>query len=245
MSYKPRLLSIVDGGNGVPTGGSNDPSNAFYNYANDFESCNTPTPFTTNTSGTGASVSVNNTAVSGHPGIFTLQTGTVSTNFASLYMVSSGPLILGAGILTCTWYFRINTLSNVTDRYTLYLGLTNTGGGTAPSDGCYVQYADNVNSGNWQFVTAKSSTRTTSNSSTAVATGWQVLQMQINAAASSVSYSVGTTLANLASLGTAITTNIPTNGIGPNFQVVKSAGTSNLLFDADLITLSMPLTTAR
>lgn len=192
-------------------------------------------------------------AVSGHPGTVTLATSTMNTHLyialsTSYPTANLSPIVLGAGITTITWYFNINTLSNSTTRYILSAGFgdtVNIGSSNLLANGCYVNYSDNLNSGDWQFATAAANTQTVSNSSTAVATGWQVIQVVVNAAASSVAFYAGTTLANLTSLGTAITTNIPTNAISPYFQLIKTTGAGNITVDLDLVTINIPLTTAR
>ena len=182
-----------------------DFSNTGINYADDFLYGGvTPsaTPF-----GTWTITSVANgtytpcgTSVSGRPGILNLSTG-ASTNSIGVSSVGQGAFsyILGAGALTITFYFQIQTLSTAGQTYTLFIGLGDTSNGADQVNGCYVTYTNGTNSGKWVLNTANASTRTTSNSTTAVATGWQVLQVAVNAAGNSVSFSAGTTLANLAS----------------------------------------------
>jgi hypothetical protein len=147
--------------------------------------------------------------------------------------------ILGGGVMTINWVFKIINLSNSTNRYTLRLGI----GDTLAADevnGCYLQYSDNLNSGNWVIKTAASSTRTATNSSTAVTTGFHNCQVTINAAASSISYAVDGT-----SLGT-ITTNIPTADVTPFFDHVWTMGTvASGSVSIDLVYLNQTLTTPR
>ncbi len=182
-----------------------------------------------------------------HPGLLVL--GTDSTSNAVAYLCQNGPsneaFVLGAGQLTITWYFNIPTLSTSSQRYTFRIGLGDTVTGADLVNGCYLEYSDNTNSGRWVMKTANASTRTSTNTTTAVSTGFQVIQIVVNAAASSVSFSAGTTLAGLTSLGTAITTNIPTASVSPIAGITKSVGTTTSSIQLDLCTVDFPLTTAR
>jgi hypothetical protein len=208
-----------------------------------------PWTFSTNSGAFGINNSDQNYA---HPGIITMNTGSSASASPIIQNVgpSVGQVTLGNGIYTLTFYFYLNQLSNGTDTFTLAMGISNDDG--TPSggfgNGIWVNYNSTVNSGNWVYNAMKGGTATNSNSSTAVATGWQVIQIQVNANASSISFLAGTTLANLASLGTAITTNIPTSAgqaLGMYFSLTKTAGTTAVGAGIDLITANYQFTTAR
>jgi hypothetical protein len=148
---------------------------------------------------------------------------------------------LGGGELTINWVFSIVTASNGTNRYTLVCGIGDTSNAAAQANGCWVQYSDNLNSGNWTFNTSSASTPTNSNSSTAVTTGWHNAQIVVNAAGTSVQFNM-----DGVSLGTAITTNIPTTGILPFFNIVHGAGTvAAVTVLVDLFYLRQTLTATR
>jgi hypothetical protein len=179
-----------------------------------------------------------------HPGTVTVETGTTSTGSSAVSMLGLGPpIIVGGGTLTLTYYFNIPTLSTVAQTYTITIGLSNING-IPTTDGIWLSYTNAVNTGQWVCNTAASSAVTNSNSSTAVSTGWQVAQIVVNAAGSSVSYFVGTTLAGLANIGT-INTNIPTTNAFPTFALTKSNGTNTAKMSLDLITIAQTLTTPR
>lgn len=188
------------------------------------------------------------TAVAGHPGIVEFNTSTSSnaaTYFTQTGAVSNhGPILVGNGPVTITWYFNIPTLSTSSQRYIFRVGLGDLASGADMANGCYLEYTDNVNSGQWVMKTANASTRTATNSSTAVGTGWQVIQITVNSGGTSVAYSAGTTLAGLASIGT-VTTNIPTNGVGGMIGITKTVGTTASVIEVDLCTMTYTLTTAR
>lgn len=153
------------------------------------------------------------------------------------------PFGLGAGTLSINWVINLVTLGNVTNNYTSYVGLMNGGAFSTgiviePTDGCYFKYNYNINGGNWQILTANSSTRTTTNTTTAGATGFVNFGIQINAAATSVSYTINGTV-----VGT-IATNIPVVDLTVGWGSHNIAGSLPLQL-TDLFYYNQVLTTAR
>lgn len=125
-----------------------------------------------------------------------------------------------------TWTFESNfylpALSNGTDGFIYRLGFGDQITSSDAVDGAYFEY-DSATSANWRYCTAAASTRTKTNSSTAVTSAkWIVLKIVVNAAASAVEFFI-----NGSSIGT-ITTNIPSGsnytGIWTSFQ--KTVGSS-------------------
>ena len=175
--------------------------------------------------------------VQGHPGVMSANT-TGSAIKMGDGAANSPPIILGLGSYSVSWCFNIPTLSTGVNRYTLYVGL---GQSTfaETNDGVYFAYSDNLNSGNWVLKTAAGGVRTAQNTSTAVATGWQTLTVNVNAAATSCSY-----LVNGVAIGTAITTNIPSNGVAPQLNYLNVLGSNPALL-LDLFYMTFTATTAR
>ncbi len=153
-----------------------------------------------------------------------------------------GSFVLGGGLLTLNIIMNIVTLSGITgNRYTMRLGLGDTaGGGTDQVNGCYFEYSDNINSGNWVLKTSAASSRTTTNTAVAVATGWHNFQIQVNAAASSVNYTLdGVSLNNIA-------TNIPSAAISFFIDIAQNLGSYSAGFVVlDLWYLNQALTSTR
>jgi hypothetical protein len=173
---------------------------------------------------------------SGHIGIIQNVSSASSLGmFSAPAGVTTGTLLLGGGIITLNWIFKITALSNATIRYTLRFGLgdTATTSATTPANAVYFEYSDNLNSGNWNYNTASASSITTTNSATAVTTGWHNAQITINAAASSVNFTMdGVSLGN-------VTATIPTTVIAPRFDFNRNAGTPTtglLIIDAFYLT---------
>jgi hypothetical protein len=177
----------------------------------------------------------------GRPGIVTIETGSTSTGYFNLTWRLNTQILLGGGRMYVEWIIKIPTLSNGTDTFTVQVGLhDNQGAGVV--DGAYFEYSHGVNSGNWQVKTTSNATSTTTNTSTAADTSWHVFAVDINAAASSVTFYI-----DGSSVGTN-TTNIPT-GTGretvPSCMITKSLGSASLKVYADVFTMVQKLTTPR
>ncbi len=149
-------------------------------------------------------------------------------------------MILGGGIITLNFVVSVVALSAASPRYILRLGFGDTENADQ-ANGAYFEYSDNINSGNWVYKTAAASSRTTTNSAVAVTTGYHNFQIVINAAASSIAFSV-----DGVSLGAAITTNIPTLAITPFVDIKQSVGTvAATSIKIDLMYMTQVLTVAR
>lgn len=183
-------------------------------------------------------------AETGRPGVISARSS--NGNYLFLFLGDQGqsgmnlPILLGGGIITIQWYIKIPTISTGVHRFITRIGLGDTRGG-AQANGVYFEGVDNVNSGNWQIITANASVLTTNNTSTAIDTSWHVYKIVVNAAASSVAYSIdGVEVAN-----SPIATNIPTAALSPFVGNQKTVGNANRDVYIDLFTLNLPLTTPR
>lgn len=130
-------------------------------------------------------------------------------------------------------------LSTSTEEYILRIGFGDVVLGTDIQNGIYFEY-DRTNSVNWRYKTANGGSRTTTTSSTAVTTGSHVLEILYTPSGTSASFWV-----DGVSLGAAITATIPTNSVGSNFQIVKSAGTTQRTVSVDRIEAWQRLTSDR
>ena len=196
-------------------------------------------------SGTGMNVEGGQT--SAHPGVLMFPSGNIASGNSGIFLGNnsgaiSQNIVLGGGALTVNWVIETETLSTVTDRYSFRVGL----GDTAAADqvnGVYFEYSDNLNSGQWVGKTASASSRNSSNSNVAAVNNAYVnLGISINAAASSVTFSIN----GVAISGGPIAATIPTAAITPFFDVTRVSGTvlANAV-RADLYYLSQTLTTPR
>jgi hypothetical protein len=148
---------------------------------------------------------------------------------------------LGGGAIQINWVFKLNTLSDGTNRYTFQCGLGDCMAGTTTnSNGVFFSYSDNVNSGNWTINTVSATSPTVTNTSVAATTGWHNLQIVINAAASSCTFTID------GAAQTAITNTIPTTSISPFIYALRVLGTiPSHTLEIDLFSMSQTLTTPR
>lgn len=161
---------------------------------------------------------------SGHPGI-----GEVATLAST---TGQGALIRSDVISTTdTLHFealvRFPTLSTAGDEYTSYIGIVDSAGGSAPTNGIYFQYKRTVST-NWACInTASSSSSTATGATVAVVAGtWYHLVFDANGTQSTFSIN-GTTF-------TALSTNFPSSGLYYCFNIIKSAGTNSRKLDIDM-----------
>jgi hypothetical protein len=195
--------------------------------------------------GTAASSLIVN-SIATHPGIWQLTTGTTTTGIATLGNANNylNCFLPGGGYSEFNYLVQLPVLSNGTDTYTFWVGLSENGGVYASYPGnnaCWFKYLSS-SSLNWSAETIASGTPTVASggSSVAVTTGWNHLRITINAAGTSVSFYVNGTL-----IGTSAS-NIPTSqSVGIQFALIKSAGTTSVVGNIDYISFYQQLTTSR
>lgn len=156
---------------------------------------------------------------------------------------STGCVVPGAGLLTVSWITRMDTLSGGGNTYRFSIGLadqdTLDGNSDAYVDAAYFHYTDTVNGGNWQIKCTNTSTTTTVNTSVAATTDFATFTVSINADASLVSFYINNVL-----VGSTISTNIPTTGLVPFLNVIRTAGIIPSL-KADLFWIVLQLSNPR
>ena len=198
-------------------------------------------------SGTGAGTNNTATNAAERVGLVRSTTGTTATGRTSPG-TSSTACAFGGGSWTYEIEINLAALSTVTQRYQLVLGFHDVQNAANQIDAIAFVYDEggvstgSAASANWQTLTSSNSTRTWTTSGTAVATGWVNLRIEVNAAASSVSFYVnGTSVATH-------TTNIPSGGgryAGFGYLLLKSIGTTASTMDVDYIFCEQDLTTNR
>lgn len=224
----------------------------FYSFYSDFENEVSTTAtdggISETNSGTGAATSAaapaNNTVI----GMVQSSTGTTATGRAALTS-STSIISTGGAKFYCGGRVMVPTLSTSTERYQYVFGFFDTLTAANQVDGCYILYDEggvstgSAASANWQAVTVNNSARTFTNSSTGVAANtWTKLEIEINAAGTSVSFLVdGVSIATH-------TTNIPTGSaraFGFGWLVIKSVGTTARVVNIDYINVIAQMTGTR
>lgn len=179
-----------------------------------------------------------------NPGIWASPSGDAAISLLNgNFGANFGCFLLGGGQITINWVINLGTLSTNTNRYTYYCGMSDFDGTAAPalaSNGCWFQYSDNVNSGNWQIVCGKSGAYTTVNTLVAANTNFVNLEISVDAVASSVSFKI-----NGSPVGSTISTHIPNVvAISPSIVTVGSVGTAPINY-IDLFYYTQILTNSR
>ena len=179
---------------------------------------------------------------SAHPGLLSNNDTNAGSNW-SLFLSSGGELLpsilLGGGAITLNWVIDIATLSAASPRYIFRFGFGDTDNADQ-ANGVYFEYSDNINSGDWVIKTAAASSRTTTNTATAVTTGYKNFQISINAAGTSAEFFI-----DGVSQGT-IATNLPTLAITPFFDMMATVDTvAAHSLRADIMYMQQILTVAR
>lgn len=177
-------------------------------------------------SGTGANVTAATATDLNDACAVKLDLGTVATNDSGI-RTSVAAFDLGNGDLCVIGWIRDLVVSDdATVDFIARFGISS--GDTAPSDFIGFRYNDNVNSGKWQTVSRSSGTdRTTADSGitfTANTSHW--MKVCINAAGTSATLFAGTTFANMAQIGSAHTSSLPTGQMGVGYDLERTVGTA-------------------
>ena len=195
-----------------------------------------------NRSGAGTTAGIPNTGhIAGHPGIYAMDTGTTTTGYAVLNMnvSTNGVFLCDGGIMTLEFNVNINNvegtgLSDGTDTYALLLGLQSNAANNEPAHGLYFLYdtggAFSTGSTNYFIVGSDNSTRTETDSGSAVAVGYQTLKLTTNGDCTSTEFFV-----DGSSIGTVATNNPMGRRVSPMFKIIKSAGTNESRIDMDYV----------
>ena len=199
------------------------------------------------TTSSGGALSMVASAANNRPGIFQFSTSTSTTGNPSL-IDNQSTLFLGGGPLTMEWSARLTTaLPDANDDYDVWMGLGDTTTGSSQTDGVYFMFDRGVSASNWQFVTAKAGTRTTTDTGIA-ANGsgtWQKFRFEVNAAATSViAYIDGVACAT----NTANLPDTSANVCGKMFGMLKQGGTIGTtarIMQLDYVFLSQDFTSSR
>lgn len=189
------------------------------------------------------------TGTADHPGIVVCPNPSFPTSISWLtlkqLMNSSdiAPFSLGGGVFSLNYVAKLTALSNSTNAYEMYFGLFNSAGGISgpvfpPTNGVFFKYTHSVNSGNWQVIAISANVATTTNTTVPADTNWHNFGIVINAAGTSVSFTIdGVSVGIVAS-------NIPLTPISPTIYCNVVSGNSGG-FQLDLFYARLVLTNAR
>ena len=191
--------------------------------------------FNRSLSGTGANCSV----TSGTNGAGTsygfayMQTGTTTTGRAGIRRATSGVSFSGAAAHVSEWRLYVDIVPDATNDYDFVVGFGDDNTASGQTDGAYFLIDYSTSTTNWCIVTAQTSTRTTTATSTAIAArNWLRLTVVVASGGGTVDFyidgvSVGQHTTNIPANST---TRMTSTGL---CMAVKSAGTSNRVFNID------------
>jgi hypothetical protein len=218
----------------------NDPANYLY-WQDDFDAQDFRGSTNWSNVQSGGALGVQ-TATQDHPGITKIGGTTATTGYGMLYR-DEQYTFGSASAYTFDTLIQIPTLSTGTDEFTVRVGFQDGYAGIDANDGAYFEYTHTVNSGQWVCKTAINSVRTTTNTSVAASAGaWVHLQIQTNAAGTSVTFYINGTLV------ATNTTNIPgaSNPTGLAYQVTRGASTGATRYVyTDVAALTVAFSTPR
>jgi len=198
--------------------------------------------------GASATWTFNQPLDTGHFGIWRAMTGTTSTGTGcGAVGLNASFMCFGSGVWVMEALINLELASDDTEDYIFRWGFGDALTGGAPADGAFFRYNDNVNSGNWQCITANNSTYTTNNTAVAATfstTGgaWTRLNVAADAAGANIIFSIN---------GTSVATNsanIPitvARATAPYIIMQKTLGTTTRVCDVDYWTWFYKPTTPR
>jgi hypothetical protein len=154
-----------------------------------------------------------------HMGIVALGTGGYNGSTGwSLLSLGSQVLVLGGGQITTEWLVKIPVLSNGSNNFGVYVGLSaGTTHATIGTNQLLFLYTHSVNSGNWVVVTPSGNT----NTSVAATTNWTKFKIVTNAGNTNTDFYIDGVLV------ASVNTSALTGQTSPCIETFSGAGTVN------------------
>lgn len=189
-------------------------------------------------SGTGAAVTAD-IGTATQPGFAECFLGTTTTGRVG-YGTYSRTLKLGGGALRFVVKAALSNLSDGTNTFTQWIGLTNNYGAEGAELACF-RYTHSVNGGKWQSVTSLAGVQTAADTGVTVVAGAEKLfDIRVNSAGTEVTFYINGVLVATHS------TNIPTGELGAMVNTIRSAGTADIVsLNIDLLYCRIDFTTPR
>jgi len=179
--------------------------------------------FATLSSGTGAGTTANSAnSDATHPGTLSSSTGSTGTGRSAACYIESSAIQFGTYAWSASGCFKIPTLSDGTETFSVMIGFNDSFTGTTYTDCACFRYQHSANSGKFECLTRSNSTGSPTDSGvTAAADTWYSYEIRVNAAGTSVEFYLNGSLVQTHS------SDIPTGSsrvLGFGHNIVKSAG---------------------
>lgn len=192
--------------------------------------------FSTLSAGTSAGVTANTAnSDSTHPGTLSASTGSTTTGRSSSCYIESAAIQFGTYAWRSVGCFKIPTLSDGTETFSVMIGFNDSYTSTTYTDCACFRYQHSANSGKLECLTRSNSTGSPTDSGvTVVADTWISYEIRVNAAGTSVQFYLNGSLVQTHS------SDIPTGSsrvLGHGHNIVKSAGSTarTLITDCCLV----------
>lgn len=179
--------------------------------------------FSSLTSGASAGTTAN-TADSDatHPGTLSSSTGSTATGRSAACYIEAGAIQFGTHAWRAVGCFKIPTLSDGTETFSVMIGFCDSFTSTSYTDAACFRYQHSANSGKLECLTRSNSVGNPTDSGvTVVANTWYSYEIRVNAAGTSVEFYIDGTLVQTHN------SNIPTGSsraLGFGHNILKSAG---------------------
>lgn len=173
---------------------------------------------------------------------YMMYTSTANTNTCSGYFTNSGKFNIGAGEMYLLASVAFEAVSDGTNRYEFFFGLSSAGGTitSEPANGIYFWYDDASSNFRIKCANASSVTNTDSGVTLAANTAYQLI-IKVNSAGNSVEFFINGT-----SVGT-VNTNVPstTTDLNDISWIRRTVGTTSRKFYYDKVVIIKDYTTGR
>jgi len=201
------------------------------NFASYYDDCFNTVEWDLRSSGTASACA--GVAVTDHPGVIKMETGTDSGGKCSAnygYFGTNSPQWnVNSDRFSYFAYIYINALATVSDDYDYYIGPSDGWVFGTPFNGVYFRYYRST-SLNWLATAMASGSSTSTDTGIPVTTGWH--KVQISGDSTSLDFYIDEVL------GATVTTNIPSSPLMINTNLIfKTAGTTSVLFYQDYFQL--------
>lgn len=156
-------------------------------------------PWSSLTSGTGATVTFTQSGADDNPGLLTFGTGSTNAGRAGVGSGNTDAFVFGTRPhVFSTAVLLVTNLSTTGERYRMEVGFMDSLTGSF-TYGTYFTYSDDVNGGNWLCTCSNGTGSTSVDSTVSVAAGtWYRLEIEVNSTGTSVVFKInGTTRATI------------------------------------------------
>jgi len=179
--------------------------------------------FATLSSGTGAGTTANSAnSDATHPGTLSSSTGSTGTGRSAACYIESSAIQFGTYAWSASGCFKIPTLSDGTETFSVMIGFNDSFTSTTYTDCACFRYQHSANSGKLECLTRSNSTGSPTDSGVTIVAGtWVSYEIKVNAAGTSVEFWLNGSLVQTHS------SDIPTGSsrvLGFGHNIVKSAG---------------------